>query len=112
MKWIIIIVFPLSVYAQSFKPETTKIKIGSDEFFISKGCKDCDALKAIKSLDPKMIEQVSKSTFGGRSVGDEICRHVFSAGIEYSKDSEGNESHYCQFKDGSYTPTAHLIPRE
>ncbi len=98
-----LLIFSINVY--SFIPKLVTKKINNYKVEISINCKQkCHASEAVEKLTKEHIQKVRPYVFGGKAVGDVICRKIFKAKVKYYKDNKKNEQHFCLFKDGSYIP--------
>lgn len=92
-----------SIPVLAFTPKLMTKKIKGFNIEISKNCKNnCMAFNAVRKLSKEHIRKIKDDVYGGKSIGNIICRKVFRAEIKYYKDINKNEQHFCIFKDKTY----------
>lgn len=102
MKIFILILFSISLHAETFKIAGDLTRFNESDGLLLKGCeKKCDALKVIKKhgkIDLKSARVGMKTT---NSVGSDVCLKIYKAdsilGIAENKDMRA----FCLFKDHS-----------
>ena len=102
MKIFILILFSMSLHAETFKIAGDLARFNEKDGLLLKGCaKNCDALKTIKKhgkIDLKTARAGMKTT---NSVGSDVCLKVYKAdsilGVAENKDMRA----FCMFKDHS-----------
>lgn len=89
----------------AFSPELVEKKVKNFSIEVSKNCKDkCDATSAVEKLKANHFSKFQSDVYGGKTIGNIICRKLFNAKVKYYRDDKKNEQHFCLFKDGSYLP--------
>lgn len=108
MKNLFVLYFLLySIQVLAFTPKLTTKKIKGFNIEISKNCKnECMAFRAVKKLTKKHIRKIQAFTYGGKPIGNTICRKIFGAEVKYYRDINKNEQHFCIFKDKTYLPSS------
>jgi hypothetical protein len=84
--------------------ELTKIK----DFWITTGCKNCDAIKTMESLSKKEADEaLAIKEYQTQSLGDRLCRGL-KASVWTLKDEKEQVWSICEFKDKSAVLTDDL----
>ena len=68
--------------------------------------KKCDALLAIEKK--KKIKLSESELKGGKNPGSVTCKKYYSGEVLILRNSAGEESSFCKFKDNSLTSTSEL----
>ncbi len=102
MKLLILILFSLSLHAESFKIAGDLTQFHAHDGLLLKGCeKKCDALKVIKEhskIDLKSARTGMKTT---NSIGSDVCLKIYKADSILGRAENKDMRAFCMFKDHS-----------
>lgn len=96
------ILFSLSLHAESFKIAGSLASFSEKEGLLLKGCeKKCEALKVIQKHKKINLDEAREGMKTTNSVGSDVCLKVYKAdsllGVAENKDMRA----FCMFKDHS-----------
>ncbi len=77
----------------------------SENCFLKK--ENCEALKAVANKRNAKISE--KEARGGKNPGAVVCKKIYAGEILILKNSAGNESAFCKFKDNTQASASDLF---
>ncbi len=103
MKFLIILLFSFSAFAESYYIEGTLVALREqDELKVAACPKECDAIKAVKVHKVISRDEIGKGIKFPGSIGSEVCHEVYKALSILGRHSETKDQRaFCLFPDKS-----------